>query len=153
MINSIEPPSYRRTWVRPTRRLGAAAGICLISIGGVSCATVPGDSLSELNPGAELCLGLIRIDDSEILDARHMLFTTTDKQKYLNTLPKKCGSMGPGDTYSFRTSMNRLCRGDVITILYPGGLDFIPGASCVLGMFEPVTQEQVDALELSTAGE
>ena len=138
---------------RHAKQLGAAAAICLIAVGGVSCATAPIDSVSEAAPEAEFCLSLIRIDDSKILDSRHMLFTTTDKRMYLNTLPKKCGNMGPGDTYTFRTSINQLCQGDVITMLHPGGRDFIPGASCVLSMFEPMTQEQVDALEISTTGE
>jgi hypothetical protein len=119
----------------------------------MSCATAPVESLTGIKAGAEFCLGLIRIEDSKILDSRHMLFTMTDKGMYLNTLPKKCGSMGPGDTYTFRTSINRLCQGDVITMLHPGGRDFIPGASCALGMFEPVTQAQVDALDLGTTGE
>jgi hypothetical protein len=54
--------------------------------------------------------------------------------------------MSPGDAYTFRTSQNRLCNQDIITILHPGGHYMMPGASCVLGMFEPVTPEQVDGL-------
>jgi hypothetical protein len=71
-----------------------------------------------------------------------------DKRMYLNTLPNGCPGMQRDDAYMFRTSLNQLCDLDIITILNPAGFGFLPGPSCGLGMFEPVTQEQVDALKL-----
>jgi hypothetical protein len=128
-------------------RVAAAAAISLLIPGGAANAAQPGATNPDASPGTEYCLSLIRIDDSKILDSRHMLFTMTDKSMYLNTLPRNCAGMDPGDTYTFRTSLNRLCHQDVITILHPGGHYMIPGVSCGLGMFERVTQEQVDALK------
>ena len=97
---------------------------------------------------ARFCLKLINIDNSRILDSQHMLFIMADNRMYLNTLPLVCPGLKPGDTYEFRTSLNQLCNQDVITKLTYGGRGFIPGVSCGLGMFEEVTQEQVEALKL-----
>jgi len=131
----------------------AAAIFSLVIMIGPSGAAEPKATSSDAPPGAEYCLSLIRIRDSKILDSKHMLFTMTDKSMYLNTLPSKCAGMDPGDAYTFRTSLNSLCNQDVITILYPGGHGMLPGVSCGLGMFEPVTQEQVDALKLQIEAE
>jgi hypothetical protein len=136
----------------PTRFVTATAIVLVLSSGSPGAAE-PGDAASDLPPGTEYCLSLIRIDDSRILDSKHMLFEMTDKSMYLNTLPLGCPGMDPGDAYTFRTPLNQLCNQDIITILYPGGHGMVPGVSCGLGMFERVTQEQVDALRLQIEAE
>lgn len=125
----------------------AAAAISLVMAGAASSAAEPETTTSGAPPGTEYCLSLIRIDDSKILDSKHILFTMTDKSMFLNTLPLNCAGMDPGDAYTFRTPLNRLCNQDIITLLYPGGHGMIPTVSCGLGMFERVTPEQVDALK------
>ena len=105
------------------------------------------------SPETEFCLSLMRIDDSKILDSKHMLFTMSDNSMYLNTLPHECAGIRPSDAFTFRTSLNRLCNQDVITILRPGGHGMLPGVSCALGLFQQVTPEQVDALKLQIEAE
>jgi hypothetical protein len=134
-------------------RLTAATIFSLVLLSGPSGAAEPEATGSDGPPGTEYCLSLIRIDDSKILDSKHMLFTTTDKSMYLNTLPRNCAGMKPGDAYTFRTSQKRLCNQDIITILHPGGHYMMPGVSCVLGVFERVTPEQVDALKIRIEAE
>jgi hypothetical protein len=130
----------------PTR-IAASAAICLMLLGALSDAAEPATTAPDNQSQAGYCLRLMAIDDSRILDSQHMLFTTKDKRLYINTFPVECPGMRPGDTYTFRTSLNRLCNQDVITILRPGGHYFIAGVSCGIGMFEEVTQQQVDALK------
>lgn len=137
----------------PIRFTAAAAAISLSVWGGAIGAAEEEATSPDVPPKTEYCLSLIRIDDSEILDSKHMLFTMSDRSMYLNTLPRNCAGMNPGDTYTFRTSQKRLCNQDIITILHPGGHYMMPGVSCGLGMFEPVTPEQVDALKLQIEAE
>ncbi len=125
-----------------------ATAIVLLMSSGSPNAAEPGEAASGGPPATEYCLSLIRIDDSSILDSKHMLFTMTDKSMYLNTLPRGCAGMDSKDAYTFRTQLNKLCNQDIITILHPGGHGMLPGVSCSLGMFEKVTQDQVDALKL-----
>ncbi len=134
-------------------RTAVAVAIALMMASGAAGAEEPQAPGPDAQQGAEYCLSLIRIDDSKILDSQHMLFTMTDKSMFLNTLPRNCPGMSPGDAYSFRTSLNRLCNQDIITILHPGGHYMMPGVSCGLGMFERVTPEQVDALKLRIEAE
>jgi len=143
-----------RMWrMKAALGLTATAIFSLVISSGPSGAAEPEAKRSDAPPGTEYCLSLIRIRDSKILDSKHILFTMTDKSMYLNTLPKKCAGMDPGDAYTFRTSLNSLCNQDVITMLYPGGHGMLPGVSCGLGLFERVTQEQVDALKLQIEAE
>ena len=133
------------------KRITAAVALSLTVLAGASIAAEPGTADFDVPPGddkSKFCLQLIRIDSSRILDSQHMLFIMTDKRMYLNTFPLDCSGLKPGDTYKVRTSLNRLCNQDVITKLTYGGQGFIPGVSCGLGMFEEVTEEQVDALKL-----
>jgi hypothetical protein len=74
-----------------------------------------------------------------------------DRRMYLNTLPHGCPGMHPYDTYMFSTSLSQLCNLDIITILNLAGFGYLRGPSCGLGMFEPVTQEEVDALRHESA--
>ena len=131
----------------------AATAISLMLSGGIGSAAEPAATAPDVPPEEELCLSLIRIDDSKILDSRHVLFTMSDDSIYLNTLPQACAGMRPGDAFTFRTSLNRLCNQDIITILRPGGHGMLPGASCALGPFQRLTQEQLDALKLRIEAE
>jgi len=82
-----------------------------------------------------------------------MLFTMVDRRMYLNTLPYDCPGMHADDTYMFSTSLSQLCNLDIITILNTAGPGYLRGPSCGLGMFKPVTQEEVDALKRGNAPE
>jgi hypothetical protein len=132
------------------KHITAIAVICLTMLSARSLAADPATADSDPTADVEkgkFCLKLINIDSSSILDSQHLLFITTDKRMYLNTLPRVCSGLKPGDTYEFSTPLNRLCNQDIITKLTYGGRGFIPGVSCGLGMFEEVTQEQVEALK------
>ena len=132
------------------KRITALAAMCLTALSAPSIAAEPATAGADMPPEgerSEFCLRLISIDSSKILDSQHMLFIMKNKRLYLNTFPLVCSGLKPGDAYKFRTSMNRLCNQDVITKLTYGGQGFIPGVSCGLGMFEEVTQEQVEALK------
>jgi len=98
-------------------------------------------------PTAVHCIDLIRIQRSEILDSQNMLFELTGGDLYLNRFPHPCPGLRKNDTYMTRTSLNRLCNLDIITELNQTGFGFTPGASCGLGMFEPVTEAQVEMVK------
>ena len=87
------------------------------------------------------CLRLTDIRDSLVRDDRTIDFVTRGRQKvYRVTLPNSCPMLGFEQRFSYRTSLDRLCAQDIITVLTTGGGEGLsPGASCGLAPFQPVT--------------
>lgn len=130
-------------------------GICALTL---LCLTSP-FSLAEDKPDtameatqkmatgdAERCLGITRIRDMDVLDSRNILFRTRPDQVYLNTLPRSCGGLTRFKTISYKTSLHELCDVDIITVLNDVGGGYMPGASCGLGKFYPISNEDADRL-------
>src|SRR5262245_44432022 len=138
--------NVRRVSLRPSHLLLA---IALGGVGTVACANVSNDRVADTQP--ERCLDLARIRDTEIIDGKRVLFKTTGKEMYLNELPHACPGLRPNEPYLVRSNVDRLCNLDTITMLYRGGFGFTPGATCGLGMFQPVTQAQVDMVKAEIA--
>ena len=101
--------------------------------------------LSAAKP--ESCISLSRIRSSEVIDRSHMVFTMSNGTLYLNTLPYPCPGLSRNTAYLHRTSLNEICDLDIITVLNPGGGAYMPGASCGLGKFVPVSKEGVTVLK------
>ena len=127
-----------RAFVGGALLLAAAAAFAAEESGQAS------ESTESVGTKSVHCIDLIRIQDSDIIDNSHMLFRMVNGDLYLNTLPHACPGLRKNDPYMLRTSLNRMCDLDIITVLYTNGWGFTPGASCGLGMFEKVTEEQVE---------
>ena len=93
------------------------------------------------------CLNLARIQDTDVLDDHRIVFKTSGHKMYLNELPRKCPGLRTNEPYLVRTTLDRLCDLDTITMLHRGGFGFMPGASCGLGKFQPVTEAQVEMVK------
>ena len=83
------------------------------------------------------CLNLQDIRESRVRDDQTIDFYTNGGKTYRNVLPYKCSGLGFQQGFSYKTSINRLCSVDIITVIQQGGLP--RGASCGLGKFQPVT--------------
>ena len=95
---------------------------------------------------AERCISLTRIRSTEILNERNILFVMRGKQVYRNVLPRRCPGLRRNQTFSYRASQGRLCDNDLITIVDNPGFGQIPGPSCAIGKFYPITDDESDAL-------
>jgi hypothetical protein len=82
------------------------------------------------------CIQTTQIRESQVHSDRVIDFRTSGKKWYRNTLPYSCPSLGFEERFAYRTSINRLCSVDVITVLQSPGLS--RGASCGLGKFQPI---------------
>jgi hypothetical protein len=109
------------------------------------------EHLHEADPGADPqavhCIDLIRIQSTEIIDNRRIVFRMRGGQLFLNTLPIACPGLRRNEPYMVKAHGSQLCDLDILTVLNRGGFAFMPGASCGLGRFEPVTKQQVDAVK------
>lgn len=98
-------------------------------------------------PGTRDCVGIARIDHTEIIDDQTILFYMRGNEVYLNRLPRKCPGLRPNETLSYETSQAQLCNVDLITVLRRFGGSFSRGAACGLGRFEPIEPEAIAALK------
>jgi hypothetical protein len=84
------------------------------------------------------CLHLEQIDETRVRDDQTIDFIMHGGKVYRNRLPNSCPSLGFEERFSYSPGIQELCSADIITVLQQGpGL--MPGASCGLGQFVPVT--------------
>ena len=87
------------------------------------------------------CLDITRIKQSKPLDDYTILFTMRDRTVYKNVLSHRCPRLGFEESFSYTTSLPRLCRGEIITVFTTTG----PEASCGLSSFERLEPKDQDA--------
>ena len=133
------------------RLTNGAITLAFLGIGGFGTAIATAQDEDEIYPPdesvvAERCVALNRLRSTEVLNDRNILFHMRGKTVYRNVLPRRCPSLQNNRSFSYRTSMNRLCDNDLITVLMDAGLSQMPGPTCTLGKFYPVTEAEVEAL-------
>jgi hypothetical protein len=101
---------------------------------------VAGQVNSDGNPR---CLPLNSIKKMEIVDDQTILFHMRGGDVWINRLPHRCPGLRRNTPIKYRTSLNRLCDLDIITVL---DFDMRPGASCGLGKFGVPGDDVLDGL-------
>jgi hypothetical protein len=86
------------------------------------------------------------IKQTKVLDDQNILFYTNNNKNYKNHLPYPCSGLASANSFMYRTSESKLCNVDIITVLEKFGGNFTQGASCGLGVFEALDQQQLDEL-------
>lgn len=99
------------------------------------------------------CINTRLIRRTEILDDLNIIFYVSGQKAYRNFLPRRCSGLAREKRFSYRTSGNRLCDLDTITVLRDGAFGLDQGVTCPLGSFHPITREDADALLDPTANE
>ncbi|OBX18768.1 hypothetical protein A9995_09345 [Erythrobacter sp. QSSC1-22B] len=87
------------------------------------------------------CLNTAMVRQSRVHDDRTIDFEVGSRT-YRNTLGPGCGGLGFEKSFTYRTSINRLCSGEIIYVLRTIGGQLDRGAACSLGEFVPI--EYVD---------
>jgi hypothetical protein len=100
------------------------------------------------------CLSTLAYDTVEILDEQRLLFRGRGKDElWLNQLAGRCAGLRRDMTLQFDLHGNQACRMDTVRGVesYFYFWQSVTGP-CVLGGFEPVTQEQVALIKQAIAG-
>ncbi len=128
--------------------------VCLLALGLGLAAPLAAEekamdeSLDLVSGPPEQCISLIRIDHTDVIDNQNILFYMKGKDIYRNHLPYPCSGLGGiNDGFMYRTSLNQLCNVDIITVLDNLGFGFSPRNSCGLGLFYPITKDDVARLK------
>jgi hypothetical protein len=144
--------------------------LCLTAIlgaGHIALADKPGANAVQ-------CLNRENIRSTRVLDGRNIVFITRDRTNYANQLPKLCSGLHRGIPLAFTYSDHKLCAGSTFTVLLRAGastnheaftdpvtnqhisLDapaFVPGASCQLSIFNPISDDELKGLVAATGAQ
>ena len=92
------------------------------------------------------CLSMNSIRSTKVLDDGRVLFFNARDKAYLNRLDRECLGLSRSGTFEYRVQSGarhaRLCSTDSITVLESTGR----GLNCGLGMFEPLSQDELESL-------
>jgi hypothetical protein len=96
--------------------------------------------LAAYTPAGEAvsCIDTSRIDSTNIVADNVIDFKMRGGKVFRNTLPHSCPSLASQDSFSYRTSIGRLCNVDIIRVLDNYGGRLNEGVACGLGKFQPV---------------
>lgn len=99
------------------------------------------------------CITVARIDQTDAIDDQNIIFRMRGKQVYRNTLPHTCPGLQRENRIAYQSSTARLCNVDMITVLENFGVGFRPGFTCRLGKFVPLSEAEVEDMDLRKKGE
>ncbi len=92
----------------------------------------------EKNGETRSCVNLRRLRESRVIDDKTIFFRGIGKVGYLNHLNGRCVGLAREERFSYSTTINNLCRGEILTVLDTFGR---PWGSCGLGDFEELTKK------------
>jgi hypothetical protein len=93
----------------------------------------------------EACLNLMQIDHTRVIDDQNILFYMRNGDIYLNRLSHPAPELDH-QPFMYRTTVGRICKGEIITVLENWSFGFTQGASTTLGRFEPIDEAQAVSL-------
>lgn len=104
-------------------------------------------AIEEFDREPVRCILANRIDRTEVIDERTVLFYMRGRDIYRNQLTQNCPRLVREKRFSYDVRTNQLCNVDFITVLEYWGTSLRPGPSCGLGMFYPITREEAELLD------
>lgn len=102
--------------------------------------------LDPEDPTALRCLNLLHVDRTDVIDDENIFFYMRDGTVYRNQLAHRCPGLRREDRFMYKPVGNRLCDLDTITVLTTLGGGLTSGATCGLGKFHAVPEEEVETL-------
>ena len=128
-------------------RFSAAGAFSLLGFALV-VAPITAQDGGDAAPGdARSCISLNEIDHTSVIDNSTILFYARGHDIYRNYLPRSCPELKNDQRFMYRVSLPQLCANDTITVLEDAGFGFLPGPTCGLGKFAPITKDEADDLE------
>jgi Family of unknown function (DUF6491) len=157
--------------MNPRSTLGQSLLLAVVVGAAVQAGSAAAVAEKEDAKTAAACLRRTEIKGTKVLDARNVLVTMRDRSTYRSQLAKQCPGLRRGMAMSLTYSDNKLCAGSTFTVLMRAGAStnstsvtvpgsnehlsvpgpaFVPGAVCQLGMFTPISEDEIDALVAAT---
>lgn len=94
----------------------------------------------------ERCISLTRLDRTEVIDDRTIIFHMRGGVTYLNYLARECPGLEREERFMYSPTSNRLCDVDTVTVLEQWGFGLTRGFTCALGEFHPISELDLEDL-------
>lgn len=97
--------------------------------------------------GPERCITLNRVERTEVIDDRTIIFHMRGGGLFLNHLDRECPGLKREERFMYSPTGNRLCSIDTVTVLEQWAFGLTRGFTCSLGMFHPISQADLAELK------
>ena len=94
----------------------------------------------------ERCIPLNRVDQTEVIDDRTIIFHMRAGAIYLNHLQRECPGLKREGRFMYSPTGSRLCDIDTVTVLEQWGFGLTRGFTCSLGPFHPISDLDLEDL-------
>lgn len=129
-------------------RYGPWAGLLLVAgLHGASAQDGDGEIRMPAESAPERCVSLNRVNRTEVIDDRTLIFHMRGGGIYLNYLERECPRLAAEERFAYSPTGNRLCNVDSITVLERWGFGFTRGFTCQLGDFHPISEVELADLK------
>jgi hypothetical protein len=118
--------------------IGASALLLALNAHGADDVSKKSTANSAGRGNAERCIQISRIDHTQVVDDQNIVFHMRGGKAYNNSLPERCIGLKAANAFKYSTSQSQLCNVDIISVWSQSVGEVVPGASCGLGMFEPI---------------
>jgi hypothetical protein len=102
---------------------------------------------ATLKQAPERCIPLNRVDRTEVIDDRTLIFHMRNRAMYLNHLDRECPGLKREERFMYSPTSNRLCNIDTVTVLENWGFGLTRGFTCTLGNFHPISEADLAELQ------
>jgi hypothetical protein len=130
----------------PTKLVITRAGLCVVcslALGGVRAQS--GSSIVD-------CIPLQRVDRTEVLDDRSIVFHMRGREAFLNQLERDCPGLNREKRFMYEVRGAQLCNVDTISVLEDWGVGVARGFTCPLGPFQKVSEDVLADLRAQAQG-
>ena len=97
--------------------------------------------------GTEECIARLRIDRTEVLNERFVVFHMRGAKKYLVQFRHRCPGLRRRGPIELESRSFQVCAMDSIRGHYGTGITGMWGPRCLIPGFEPVTEAQIEFIE------
>ena len=99
---------------------------------------------------AQTCIRHNQLRRTKVLGERNIVFITRDGSIFNNELPRQCPSMRRNALLNYAVDGGNMCAGDSFQVLWQVGTNYMPAFVCQLGMFAPISEDEMADLEALT---
>ena len=96
---------------------------------------------------AKGCINISQIRESRVRSDQVIDFEMRGRSIYRSVLPSACPRLGFERSFTYETSINQLCKQDIIYVLEQVAGNLRRGAGCGLGEFVPVEYVEEEAAD------
>jgi hypothetical protein len=99
---------------------------------------------------AQTCIRHSQLRRTKVLGDRNIVFVTRNGSIFNNELPRQCPSMRRNALLNYAVDGGDMCAGDSFQVLWQVGTNYMPAFVCQLGMFAPISEDEMADLEALT---